>query len=234
MFVSGIQCFIISHILLFLRDLCCCKLNFAAMVFLPSRPNFGALSCCVCFCNHKLLEAKKTPWLSRLTSVWHVPLSLCGTTPTQPNPYELLSKVLCRQNGTIRFIGPWFSSLVCIITCDPRNLESLLKAKFSNFLKGPYFQDTVRDLLGDGIFNADHDKCQSQRKMASFEFQLAKFWKLTVDSLFELVHGRLLPVLEDSIKHSAPINLQDVLMRLTFDNVCMIVTREQRGSFICP
>ncbi|CAN6561833.1 unnamed protein product [Malus baccata var. baccata] len=59
--------------------------------------------------------------------------------------------------------------------------------------------------------------------MASFEFQLAKFWKLTVDSLFELVHSQLLPVLDDSIKHSAPINLQDVLMRLTFDNVCMIV-----------
>lgn len=41
--------------------------------------------------------------------------------------------------------------------------------------------------------------------------------------MFELVHGRLLPVLEDSIKHSAAaIDLQDILLRLTFDNVCMI------------
>ncbi|KAM1229473.1 hypothetical protein ACFX2G_040644 [Malus domestica] len=70
--------------------------------------------------------------------------------------------------------------------------------------------------------NADSDKWQRQRKTAGFEFHSAKFQKLTVDSLFELVHARLFPVLEDSIKHLAPIDLQDVLMRLTFDNVCMI------------
>ncbi|RXH93953.1 hypothetical protein DVH24_016020 [Malus domestica] len=52
------------------------------------------------------------------------------------------------------------------------------------------------------------------RKAASFEFHSAKFRKLTVDSLFELlVHAWLLPT---------PIDLQDVLMRLTFDNVRMI------------
>ncbi|CAN6567196.1 unnamed protein product [Malus baccata var. baccata] len=45
------------------------------------------------------------------------------------------------------------------------------------------------------------------RKAASFEFHSAKFRKLTVDSLFELL---------------TPIDLQDVLMRLTFDNVRMI------------
>ncbi|XP_050373189.1 cytochrome P450 86B1 isoform X2 [Argentina anserina] len=139
------------------------------------------------------------------------------------NIYEWLTQVLCRQNGTFSFRGPWVSSLHCIVTSDPRNLEHLLKTKFSNFPKGPYFRDTVSDLLGDGIFSADDETWQRQRKTASLEFHSAKFRQLTVDSLLELVHGRLLPVLEDSIKHSlAPIDLQDVLLRLTFDNVCMI------------
>ncbi|KAM1556092.1 hypothetical protein EV1_039393 [Malus domestica] len=110
----------------------------------------------------------------------------------QTKPYELLSEVLCHQNGTIRFKGPWCTSLFGAITCDPR------------------------------IFSADSDKWQRQRKTAGFEFHSAKFQKMIVDSLFELDHAQLLPVLEDSIKQLAPIDLQDVLIRLTFDNVCMI------------
>ncbi|KAM2263654.1 hypothetical protein ACFXTI_039914 [Malus domestica] len=81
---------------------------------------------------------------------------------------------------------------------------------------------SLATLVTWSIFRADSDKWQRQRKTAGFEFHSAKFQKMIVDSLFKLVHARLLPVLEDSIKQLAPIDLQDVLMRLTFDNVCMI------------
>ncbi|XP_043717384.1 cytochrome P450 86B1-like [Telopea speciosissima] len=136
--------------------------------------------------------------------------------------YEWISGVLCRTNGTFKFKGPWFTNLQATITSDPRNLEHLLKNKFSNFPKGPYFLETMRDFLGDGIFNADNEEWRRQRKTASLEFHSAEFRKLTTDSLFELVHSRLLPVLELSIKQFVPIDLQNVLLRLTFDNVCMI------------
>ncbi|CAN6703284.1 unnamed protein product [Malus baccata var. baccata] len=127
-----------------------------------------------------------------------VPLSLALL---QTNPYELLSEVLCRQNGTIRFKGPWCSGLFGAITCDPRNLE-YLQDQVLQFPQRPLFPRHLRDLLRDGIFSADSDKWQHQKKTASFEFHSAKFRKLTVDSLFDLlVHARLLPVLEDSIKH---------------------------------
>ncbi|KAI9170032.1 hypothetical protein LWI28_021393 [Acer negundo] len=138
------------------------------------------------------------------------------------NMYEWLTHVICRQNGTFHFRGPWFSSLNCVVTADPRNLEHLLKTKFSNFPKGPFFRDTVRDLLGDGIFSADDETWQRQRKTASLEFHSAKFRQLTTDSLLELVHSRLLPVLENSVRKSVSIDLQEILLRLTFDNVCMI------------
>ncbi|WOL01147.1 Cytochrome P450 [Canna indica] len=60
--------------------------------------------------------------------------------------------------------------------------------------------------------------------MVSLKFHSAEFRAMTARSLFELVHSRLLPVLEDAATSGddAPIDLQDVLLRLTFDNVCMI------------
>ncbi|KAJ6919020.1 hypothetical protein NC651_013088 [Populus alba x Populus x berolinensis] len=138
------------------------------------------------------------------------------------NMYEWMSDVLCDQNGTFRFKGPWFSSLNCVVTADPINLEHLLKTKFPNYPKGQYFRDTVGDLLGGGIFNADDEKWQRQRKTASIEFHSTKFRQLTTESLLELVHSRLLPVLENAVNNSMSIDIQDVLLRLTFDNVCMI------------
>ncbi|XP_042476877.1 cytochrome P450 86B1-like [Macadamia integrifolia] len=136
--------------------------------------------------------------------------------------YEWISGVLCRTNGTFKFKGPWFTTLHCVVTGDPRNLEHLLKSNFSKFPKGPYFRDAMQDFLGDGIFNTDDEVWRRQRKTASIEFHSSEFRKLTTESLFQLVHSRLLPVLEDSIKQSIPIDLQDVLLRLTFDNICMI------------
>lgn len=139
------------------------------------------------------------------------------------NIYEWLTDITTSSNGTFHFKGPWFSSLHCVVTSDPRNLEHLLKTKFSNFPKGGYFRNTLRDLLGDGIFNADNETWQRQRKTASIEFHSARFRQLTAESLLELVHKRLLPVFEEeSLSKSMAIDLQDVLLRLTFDNVCMI------------
>ncbi|XP_061337805.1 cytochrome P450 86B1-like [Gastrolobium bilobum] len=138
------------------------------------------------------------------------------------NMYEWITDILNHQNGTFRFKGPWFTSLNGIITSDPRNMEHLLKTKFHVFPKGKFFRDTVCDLLGDGIFSADDETWQRQRKTASIEFHSTKFRKLTTESLFELVHNRLIPVLEESVKKSLTIDLQDILLRLTFDNVCMI------------
>lgn len=126
----------------------------------------------------------------------------------QENMYEWISDVLARKNGTFVFRGPWFTNLNCVVTSDPRNIEYLLKTRFSNFPKGQYFRYTLRDLLGDGIFSADDDTWQKQRKTASLEFHSAKFRQMTTDSLLELVHARLLPVLHSSAAKSSSIDLQ--------------------------
>lgn len=137
--------------------------------------------------------------------------------------YEWFSDAVIRSGGTFIFKGPWLSSLRAVITCDPVNVEYMLKTRFCNFPKGPYFRDVVRDLLGDGIFNADDELWRRQRRPASIEFHSLGFRNHTVQSLKELVHARLLPILDHAVtRPDAPIDLQDVLLRLTFDNVCMI------------
>ncbi|PIM98194.1 Cytochrome P450 CYP4/CYP19/CYP26 subfamily [Handroanthus impetiginosus] len=165
------------------------------------------------------LRQKKNQGLPIWPFVGMLPSLIYGL---QGNMYEWISEVLHRQNGTFTFKGPCFTNLNCVVTSDPRNLEYLLKTKFSNFPKGEYFRDTVHDLLGDGIFGADNEIWQKQRKTASLEFHSSKFRQMTTDSLLELVHARLLPVLEDSARKSGWIDLQDILLRLTFDNVCII------------
>ncbi|KAJ7962405.1 Cytochrome P450 [Quillaja saponaria] len=56
------------------------------------------------------------------------------------------------------------------VTCDPRNVEHLLKTRFDNYPKGPTWQAVFHDLLGDGIFNSDGDTWLFQRKTAALEF----------------------------------------------------------------
>lgn len=165
--------------------------------------------------------------------VWPV----LGMLPTlisglRSNFFEMLSHIVCQKNGTFLFIGPWFSNISFVVTADPRNLEHLLKTKFSVYPKGPSLRENVGDLLGDGIFSADDETWRRQRKAASIEFHSAKFRRLTTKSLAELVHSRLLPVLENAINKSIPIELQDILLRLTFDNVCIIALGVDPGCLI--
>lgn len=195
--------FFVSRGLLFLPEIQVLEIFVALMVFVAIHS----------------LRQKKTQGLPVWPFLGMLPSLLWGL---RNDMYEWISDVLCCRNGTFVFKGPWFSNLNCVVTSDPRNMEYLLKSKFWNFPKGAYFRYTLRDLLGDGIFNADDDTWQQQRKTASLEFHSSKFRKLTTESLLELVHSRLLPVLEDSVKNSTSIDLQDVLLRLTFDNVCMI------------
>ncbi|KAA8528920.1 hypothetical protein F0562_033592 [Nyssa sinensis] len=160
----------LSHGLLVLLDIQIIELFMAVIVFVTI---------------HSLRQQKRQglpvwPFLGMLPSL------LVGL---QVDMYEWISSVLCRQNGTFVFKGPWFTNLNCVVTSDPRNLEHLLKTKFPNFPKGEYFRNTVQDLLGNGIFNADDEIWQRQRKTASIEFHSAKFRNLTTESLLELVHS---------------------------------------------
>ncbi|KHN16811.1 Cytochrome P450 86A2 [Glycine soja] len=54
---------------------------------------------------------------------------------------------------------PFLARKQCLVTvtCDPKNLEHILKLRFDNYPKGPTWQSAFHDLLGEGIFNSDGD-----------------------------------------------------------------------------
>uniref|UniRef100_A0A1W7HBP1 Cytochrome P450 n=1 Tax=Scoparia dulcis TaxID=107240 RepID=A0A1W7HBP1_SCODU len=109
-----------------------------------------------------------------------------------------------------------------VVTANPANVEHVLKTNFHNYVKGGYFTTTMRDFLGDGIFNVDGEKWKFQRQVSIHEFNtksLRKFVETVVDSE---VSGRLIPILKDAAANKKVLDFQDILQRFGFDNICKI------------
>ncbi|GAV76092.1 p450 domain-containing protein [Cephalotus follicularis] len=106
------------------------------------------------------------------------------------------------------------------VTCDPRNLEHVLKLRFDNYPKGPNWQSAFHDLLGDGIFNSDGDTWLFQRKTAALEFTTRTLRQAMARWVNRAIHNRFCPILETAQLQAKPVDLQDLLLRLTFDNIC--------------
>lgn len=109
-----------------------------------------------------------------------------------------------------------------IITADPTNLEHILKTNFANYPKGPDYRQNFLDLLGHGIFNSDGETWKTQRKTAAQEFTARSLRELTVKSGQWESANRLLPTLQKALDEAVPIDMQNVFLRYTFDNICRI------------
>ncbi|GLJ31534.1 hypothetical protein SUGI_0632910 [Cryptomeria japonica] len=110
-----------------------------------------------------------------------------------------------------------------IATANPANIEHLLKTRFENYPKGDFFSSILHDLLGTGIINVDGEHWKLQRKVASFEFNTRSLR----DFITEVVQGeithRLLPLLRKaSGEEGTRLDIQDVLTRFAFDNICKV------------
>nr|GME17177.1 cytochrome P450 86A8-like [Ipomoea batatas] len=106
------------------------------------------------------------------------------------------------------------------VTCDPKNLEHILKTRFDNYPKGPNWQSVFHELLGQGIFNSDGDTWLFQRKTAALEFTTRTLRQAMGRWVNRAIKVRFCPVLETAQVEGKPVDLQDLLLRLTFDNIC--------------
>ncbi|KAB1209040.1 Cytochrome P450 86A4 [Morella rubra] len=106
------------------------------------------------------------------------------------------------------------------VTCDPKNVEHILKARFDNYPKGPNWQAAFHDLLGDGIFNSDGDTWLFQRKTAALEFTTRTLRQAMARWVSRAIKFRFCPILQTAQLEGNPVDLQDLLLRLTFDNIC--------------
>ncbi|KAK4337539.1 hypothetical protein RND71_042026 [Anisodus tanguticus] len=109
-----------------------------------------------------------------------------------------------------------------IFTANPSNVQHMLKTNFQVYQKGQKSNTTLSDFLSNGIFNVDGDIWKFQRQVASHEFNtrsLRKFVETVVDT--ELSE-RLIPILANAAAEKKVLDLQDILQRFAFDNICKI------------
>ncbi|KAK7275977.1 hypothetical protein RIF29_17105 [Crotalaria pallida] len=106
------------------------------------------------------------------------------------------------------------------VTCHPRNLEHILRTRFDNYPKGPKWQAAFDDLFGEGIFNNDGETWLMQRKTAALEFTTRTLRYAMARWVNRSIKSRLWCILDKAVKDDESVDLQDLLLRLTFDNIC--------------
>ncbi|CAN6279073.1 unnamed protein product [Urochloa humidicola] len=134
--------------------------------------------------------------------------------------YAWGAAALARAGGTFPYRGMWGGGSSGVITSVPANVEHVLRSNFANYPKGPYYRERFVELLGDGIFNADGDAWRAQRRAATAEMHSARFLDFSSRTIADLVTGRLVPLLESLSARGDVVDMQDVLLRFTFDNIC--------------
>ncbi|KAL5751859.1 hypothetical protein ACOSQ2_022366 [Xanthoceras sorbifolium] len=79
--------------------------------------------------------------------------------------HDFCTQILERSQCTFLFKGPWIANMDILATTDPTNIHYIMTSNFSNFPKGPEFNQ-IFDVWGDGIFNSDSNSWKNQRKVA--------------------------------------------------------------------
>ncbi|CAA2954427.1 cytochrome P450 86A1 [Olea europaea subsp. europaea] len=106
------------------------------------------------------------------------------------------------------------------VTCHPKNIEHILRTRFENYPKGPDWQTAFHDLLGQGIFNSDGETWLIQRKTAALEFTTRTLRQAMGRWVNRTIRTRLWIILDKACKDRSSVDMQDLLLRLTFDNIC--------------
>ncbi|XP_068645677.1 cytochrome P450 86A8-like [Aristolochia californica] len=157
--------------------------------------------------------------------VWPLLGSLPGLIENADRMHDWIAENLRNTGGTYQtciFAFPFLTRRqgLVTVTSDPRNVEHILKTRFDNFPKGPTWQAVFHDLLGDGIFNSDGDTWLFQRKTAALEFTTRTLRQAMARWVSQSIRNRFCPILLAAQEENRPVDLQDLLLRLTFDNIC--------------
>ncbi|GAB4851796.1 hypothetical protein Ancab_031195 [Ancistrocladus abbreviatus] len=172
-----------------------------------------------------LLPSKRAVTSKTSTSGGFKCYPLLGTIPEfVANRHRFLdwtTDVLSAQpTNTAVFYRP--GSFHGVITANPLIVEYMLKTNFPKYPKGPRFISLLQDFLGGGIFNSDGESWRLQRKTASFEFNKRSLRNFVLDNVRSEIETRLVPLLKNYTETGQVLDLQGVLERFAFDNVCKV------------
>ncbi|XP_071732472.1 alkane hydroxylase MAH1-like [Rutidosis leptorrhynchoides] len=132
--------------------------------------------------------------------------------------HDYVTDILKLSHGNFLLKGPWFANIHMLVTSDPANVHYMLSKNFHNYPKGPDFR-FIFDILGDGIFNSDHELWELHRKTTMSLFKQPEFLTLLDMNIKNKVEKGLLPLLEQCQE----LDLQEIFQRFTFDNVCALL-----------
>lgn len=116
-----------------------------------------------------------------------------------------------------------------VLTANPAVVEHALKTHFENYPKGDKFIALLRDFLGEGIFNSDGELWRVQRKTASYEFNTRSLRQFVMHNVTVEIESRLVPILSRAEAAGRVLDLQDLLERFAFDNICKLAFNVDPG-----
>ncbi|PIA42190.1 hypothetical protein AQUCO_02100215v1 [Aquilegia coerulea] len=165
-------------------------------------------------------------WYSKTKNDYYMHWPIVGVLPSiLRNAHRMhdWSVETCRALGcTIRARGPTFCRWELLFTCDPRNVEYILKTNVTNFPKGEEYLEAF-DVLGDGLFNVDSELWQIQRSMARKAFASNDFRGTICRLSKKVVEEELVPLLSNAARESSVVDLDDIFMRFTFHTTIIVI-----------
>nr|XP_043611204.1 cytochrome P450 94A1-like [Erigeron canadensis] len=171
-----------------------------SIIFIFIKPTFSSKS-----------SLKSYPFIGNYLSIYTNRHRLTQWTSECVNNSPSLTFLLKRPFGQTR-----------VITGNPDIVQHILKTKFSSYGKGDIFHSTLYDLLGDGIFNVDGDEWKFQRQLSSHEFNTKSLRHFVENVVDNELNERLIPILRIAATNDTILDLQDLLQRFAFDNICRI------------
>ncbi|KAI3986357.1 hypothetical protein MKX01_002202 [Papaver californicum] len=189
----------------------------------PYSPYYIFLPCCTFFFFFFSYDTKKSA-SSSPTSIFPKSYPIIGSAfallANRDRHNQWAAEVLnvCPTNTyVLRYIG-----CVIVTTAYSENVKHILKSNFSNYPKGGELRGILGDFLGNGIFNADGDSWKFQRQISSHEFNSTSLRKFIEEIVKIEIFDRLIPVLSMAAENNSVLDLQDILQRFAFDNICKI------------
>ncbi|CAH1444368.1 unnamed protein product [Lactuca virosa] len=136
--------------------------------------------------------------------------------------HDFVTDLLKLSHGTFMLKGPWFTNMDMLLTSDPANVHHILSKNFPNYPKGPEFRK-IFDILGDGIFNADHDLWEIHRKTSMSLLKHPDFNSHLEENIKNKIEKGLLPLLEIVSNNQQETDMQEIFQRFTFDTICLLL-----------
>ncbi|XP_052723063.1 alkane hydroxylase MAH1-like [Vigna angularis] len=136
--------------------------------------------------------------------------------------HDFFTEVLTKHGGTGEFKGPWFTDMNYLVTCDSLKVQHMLCKNFDNYVKGHDFRD-IFEQFGDGFVTADSETWKYIRNLLHSLIKQRRFEVFVHQTVQKKVYTSLLPILDHAQQQGRVVDLQDILNRFTFDNICSTI-----------